>query len=172
MSAIIGVSTGSPLTAISSVVGASSSITSSIVNGIESIKSQEENIERRQQELMNQATSVSGSDDLDLMIAYSSNRAYINTYEVSARMKECLLDLFYYCGYATNERKIPDITTRTYFNYLQADLEVEENYSSNIPENLMIRIKELYKGGITILHKVNNNWDFEQQLENFETSLF
>ncbi len=172
MSAIIGVSTGSPLTAISSVVGASSSITSSIVNGIETIKSQEENMERRQQELMNQATNVSGSDDLDLMIAYSSNRAYINTYEVSARMKKCLLDLFYYCGYATNERKIPDTSTRTYFNYLQADLEVEENYSSNIPENLMTRIKELYKGGITILHKVNNNWDFEQQLENFETSLF
>ena len=171
-SAIIGVSTGSPLTAISSVVGASSSITSSIVNGIETIKAQEENMERRQRELMNQATSVSGSDDLDLMIAYSLNRAYINTYEVSARMKQCLLDLFYYCGYATNERKIPDITTRTYFNYLQADLEVEENYSSNIPENLMTRIKELFKGGITILHKVNNNWDFEQQLENFETSLF
>lgn len=170
--AIIGVSTGSPLTAISSVIGASSSITSSIVNGIESIKAQEENMERRQKELMNQATSVSGSDDLDLMIAYSSNRAYINTYEVSARMKQCLLDLFYYCGYATNERKIPDVSTRTYFNYLQADLEVEENYSSNIPENLMTRIKELFKGGITILHKVNNNWDFEQQLENFETSLF
>lgn len=171
MSAGIGIATGSVATAISSTVGATSSITTSIINSINSIKSQEESIERRLIQNQAQATSVSGSDDLDLMIAYSGNRAKIVNYELSSRMKNSILDLFYYCGYNENSQKIPDLNTRLYFNYLSCDLEFMEDTTKNIPEIAITRIKELYKGGVTFLHKVNGSWNFEQDKENFEVSL-
>lgn len=167
----IALATGSISTKISSVVGTASSITTSIINGIESIKSQEENIERRLLQSQNQATSISGSDDLDLMVAYTGNKAKLCKYEISERMKNALYDLFYYTGYAENSTKIPNVNTRLYFNYLSCELEFMENTSKNIPEFAITRIKELYKGGITFLHKVNGSWNFEQDKENFEVSL-
>ena len=167
----IGIATGSVATAISSSVGAVSSITSSIVNSINSIKNQEESIERRLTQAQAQATSVSGSDDLDLMIAYSGNRAKIVNYELSPRMKSSILDLFYYCGYNENSQKTPNVNTRLYFNYLECDLEFMEDTAKNIPINLQEELKKLYKGGVTFLHKVNGSRNFEQDKENFEVSL-
>lgn len=167
----IALATGSMATKISSVVGSVASITSSIINGIESIKSQEESIERRIAESRAQANSVSGSDDLDLMIAYSGNRAKLVNYALSERMKGSILDLFYYCGYSENSQKIPSLNTRLYFNYLECNLEFMEDSVKNIPLEIQEEIKKFYLGGVTFLHKVNGNWDFEQQLENFEVSL-
>ena len=120
--------------------------------------------------LRNQANSVSGSDDLDLLENYSGNRAKLCLYEVSPRMKSLLADLFYYYGYTTDEIKIPEVNTRYWFNFLSCNLEftgLDKNISELARDNLIQR----YNAGATFLHEHNSEWDFEQIKENWETSL-
>ncbi|MBO7716211.1 MAG: hypothetical protein J6S85_21785 [Methanobrevibacter sp.] len=127
-------------------------------------------MEAKREMLKHQRNSVSGSDDLDLLENYSGNRAKLCLYQVSPRMKSLLADLFYYYGYLTDEIKIPSLTSRLWFNYIQCNLEVNTT-GKNIPDELMENIKQRYASGITIFHKVSGIWNLEQDLENWEVSL-
>lgn len=151
-------------------VGFGLNIVKTIFNGINELNSNEWNMEAKIQQLKNQANSVSGSDDLDLMKNYAKNKAKLCLYEVSPRMKKLIADLFYYFGYTTNEIKIPDLYTRYYFNFLSCELEMT-GISSNISESIKEDIKNKYLDGITLLHNTGNEWDFEQVKENWENSI-
>lgn len=142
---------------------------SGIVNSIATINQNEWSMQSKLEQLKNQANSVSGSDDLDLLENYSGNKAKLCLYQVSDRMKTLLLDLFYFYGYTTDEIKVPDINTRYWFNFLSCELEmtgIDKNISEVSKENLIQR----YKDGATFLHH-HTDWDFEQLKENWETSL-
>ena len=119
--------------------------------------------------LKHQSVSVSGADDIDLMKYYSNNRGWLLEYEVSPRIKELLFNLFYYCGYKTEEQKVPEVNTRYWFNFLQASLIINE--SSNIPVDIEDDIKEKFEQGVTFLHENSDEFDFSQEKENWETSL-
>ena len=82
-------------------------------------------------------------------------------------MKKALLDMFYYAGYSTLEQKIPSIDTRYWFNYLEAELVIDE--TANIPDVLIEDIKERFKQGATFFHNHSDNWDVDQVKENYET---
>ena len=146
------------------------SMINNVIDSIATINQNEWNMEQKLEQLKNQANSVSGSDDLDLLDAYCNNRAKLCLYQVSDRMKQLLLDLFYYFGYTTNELKIPNLQTRLWFNYIACELEVSDT-GKNISEELMSNLIQRYNQGITILHKVNGQWDFAQITENWEVSL-
>ena len=134
----------------------------------------EDSVERKIASMKAQGVSVAGSDDIDLLVNYSNNKAKICTYQASDRVREMLFELFYYTGYATGEMKIPNLTTRLWFNFIQADIVYKENIA-NIPKNLLDNIAERFAGGITYLHKVMNDttplWDFDQHYENWENTL-
>ena len=145
------------------------SFTSSVVATVNTIVNNEQQLATKQAQLKNQAINVEGSDDVDIMMAYSENRAYYNIYEVSPRLKEALFNLFYYTGYTYETIGVPNITSRMYFNYLQCELQITTITSIPVwaQENLIGR----YELGITFLHNVKGTWDFEQEFENWETSL-
>ena len=128
----------------------------------------EANIERKLQETKSQAISVFNNDDFDLFEAYSNNKAKICEYEVSENMKKVLDDLFYYAGYSVNKQMIPNVSSRYWFNFLQASLEVSE--TNNISEECMNDIKERFEQGVTFLH-FHNGFDFGQVKENLEVDL-
>lgn len=151
---------------VSGFIGAEASIIGTII----ALKQKERSFEKNLAMLKNQANSVSGSNDLDLMDAYTGNRAKLCLYEVSPRMKKLLSDLFYYFGYTTDEIKIPDLYTRYYFNYLSCELEMT-GVSSNISELIKEDIKNKYLKGITLLHNTGNEWEFEQTKENWEIDI-
>lgn len=156
---------------VGAVIYGVSSMGATIPNAINSLAKQELAIEEKLHTLQNQSLSISSSDDLDLLKYYTNgNKAKMVLYKPSERMLKLLGDLFYFTGYATQEFKIPNEHTRTYFNYIQAEL-VFDN-SKNLSNEILEDIKERYKIGVTIYHKVNNNWDIEQTKENFERSLF
>lgn len=144
------------------------SLTSQIINYAQSVAQNEESVARKLQESKNQAISVLNNDDLDLFKAYSNNRAKICVYEVSTKMKNVLNDLFYYAGYSVNEQKIPNVSSRYWFNFLQASLEVSE--TNNISEECMNDIKEKFEQGVTFLH-FHLGFDFNQEKENLEVDL-
>ena len=153
-------------------IAAGIALTTTAIGGIaRSIKTAQEQDRAISQKLLqnaNQAVSVHGSDDMDVFTAFSNNKAKMCYYEPSDIMKQALADLFYYCGYATHEQKVPNVKTRKYFNYVQGEI-ILNDYTFN--EEIADKIIEKWKEGITFIHKVNSAWNIEQTLENFELSI-
>ncbi|WP_407462307.1 hypothetical protein [Methanobrevibacter sp.] len=145
-----------------------SSTAAMVTRNIHVAQEQDRGINQKMMQSYVQGTSVQGSEDIDILTAISQNKAKLCYYELSDIMKNAMWDLFHYCGYATHEQKIPDVTTRLYFNYVQADIVFDE-FTFN--EDIADDIKNKWKQGVTFFHKVNDEWDIEQQYENFEVSL-
>jgi hypothetical protein len=159
------------LSAVAGISLIASSITS-IASNINTTVSAERDIAQKLNEYKNQAVTVNGADDVDLLNVYSNNKMKICYYQISDNLKEQLGDLFYYTGYIENVQSIPDLDTRSWFNYIMCDAVFESN---NIYEEYMNDIKSRYKTGVTVFHDnlIDNvkTWDFEQKYENWETSL-
>lgn len=153
---------------VAGAIGAGLGLAGQIVNYAKTISQNEENIQRKLQETQRQAVSVLNADDYDLLQAYTDNKAKLCLYEVSDNMKKVLDDLFYYCGYIVNEQTTPNIYSRYWFNFVQASLVI--NDSSNLTSEIEDDIKEKFEQGVTFLH-YHNKFDFNQEMENWETSL-
>lgn len=167
----LGLASGNPAVAIGGIIGGVSSIISNVVSTINTISSSEMSIASKLEQLKNQAVSVSGSDDIDLLEFYSNNRGKLTEWRCSDNMRNAIYDLFYYCGYATNEMKIPNLYTRLWFNFIQAELEINE--SNNLPDFVTNDLIERFKNGVTVMHCLIDqeqvkNWDFDQEKENWE----
>lgn len=164
------VAVGSATGKATSVIGGITSIITSVVGAINTLEKNELALQQKIEQKKLQATSVMGADDIDLLNFYTNNnKAKIIFYQVSDRMRSLLFDLFYYCGYSTQEYKIPNLNTRLYFNFIQADVVFES--SANLSEDILEDIKNRYSIGITCIHKVNNTWDIDQIKENWEVSI-
>ena len=162
-----------PVTGMAGVaggIGLSVSASAKIVNTIYNANEQDRAIAQKINQAVMQGTSVQGNEDIDIFTAICGNKAKLCLYEVSDIMKEALLDLFYYFGYATNENKIPKTDTRVRFNYIQADIVYDYmNFDYVIAED----IKKKWSEGVTFIHKKNATtyYDPEQLKENWEKSL-
>lgn len=173
----LAIASQNPALIVSSVIGATASISSSVVNIVNTIAQQEANQESKLKQLQSQSVSVAGSDDVDIMTAYCNNRAKLCLYKVSERMKQALADLFYYTGYGTNEMKVPNLNTRVWFNYIAMNPVID--LTDNVPEIFVEDFKARCENGVTILHRVNTGvapavnyvWDINQEKENWEVSL-
>ena len=139
-----------------------------IMRSVHTAQEQDRAISQKLNQTILQGTSVQGSEDIDILTAFSNNKAKIVYYELSDIMKNAMWDLFHYCGYATHEQKVPDVTTRLYFNFVQGDIVFEE---FTFGEDVADDIKNKWKQGVTFFHKVSGEYDIEQQYENFEVSL-
>ena len=84
-------------------------------------------------------------------------------------MKECMFDVFYYTGYVSGVMKLPNFTSRYWFNFVSCDLAIETNV--NIPENCLEDLKARYKDGITVMHVHDGNYDWNREKENWEVSI-
>ena len=145
-----------------------------LVNAVNSTAQAEANQAQKLYQLRQQKESVMGSDDIDLMTKYTDNKAKWMLYEVSERMKSVLFDLFFYTGYIDGTSKVPDVTTRKWFNFLSCDLVINED--NNLNDDIMNDIKAKYGIGVTFMHCNTINavktWDWTQEKENWEVSLF
>lgn len=129
----------------------------------------EDNIQRKLQESRQQAVAVMNADDVDLLHEYCNNKAKLCEYRVSDQMEGILDDVFYYGGYISNERKVPDVRTRYWFNFLQASLLLKD--TANLPEGIEEDLRAKFEDGVTFLHLRHGRFDFAQEMENIEKSL-
>lgn len=166
LATIVGLATENPTAIVGGIVG----IATSTISYAKNVAEQEQNIQQKLNETRRQSVSVQNADDIDLLTYYSNNRAKMTFYEVSPIMKQALLDMFYYCGYATQEQKVPNISTRIWFNFLQCELVIDE--TSNLPLYIKDDLIGKFKEGCTFFHSRNSNWDLEQVKENYEIWLF
>lgn len=158
---------------IAGVVASLISTAVSVKNAVVSQAQAERNIDEKMLNAKNQGTSVSGSDDVDLMSVYTSNRAKMCMYECSDVIKELLCDLFFYTGYVANRMGLPHLHTRRNFDYIEADIVINDKV--NMSDEIMQELVGLYKNGLTFIHKVaertGDMWDFAQKYENIELSV-
>ena len=161
-----GVASQNYALAITSAIGAGVSFATQSISYAKSIADMESNIAQKLDDSQRQAISVRNADDLDLLFAYSNNKAKMCFYEISPTMKQSLLDMFYYCGYSTQEQKVPNVNTRYWFNFLQCNLVVA--HTNNIPSDIVDVIIARFSEGVTFLHR-HTTWDIEQVKENYES---
>lgn len=140
----------------SSIKGIASTITGDIQN--------QYNIDRKIKEARATATGVEGSEDLNLMNYYLGNKLHKMTYSITDEMKTYLYELFYKCGYATNEAGIPNITSRKNFNFLECEAEFTTRDNPEWKAYLE-DVYEKFRKGVTFFHVYD---DFLQQKENWE----
>ena len=158
---------------IAGVVAGLVSMAMSIKNTAVSAIQNEDSIKRKIAETQNQASSVAGSDDVDLMSIYAENRLKYLVYEPTALMKSILFDLFFYAGYASGRMGKPNHDTRVNFDYLECEASLENEGS--IPDDCLQELLNCFKSGVCYLHKTtraSEKWDFEQKYENWEKFLF
>lgn len=153
-------------TAVASGIG----LVSQLVNYAKTTAQNDQNIAQKLQESQMQAVSVQNADDVDLLDYYSNNKAKLCYYKVSAEMEDALFDLFHYCGYKTNLQKVPDKSTRYWFNFVQADLVFVD--TANLPSEVEEDIKAKFNDGVTFFHyREGYGFDFAQEKENWETAI-
>ena len=143
-------------------------IKTTIVSAINS----ENAIKQKIEQTKNQAASVVGSDDVDLMSEYSSNRLWYMLYMPTVIMRNLLNDLFFYAGYSSNRMGLPNHNTRINFDYLECEASIQA--IASIPEECLTELINCFKAGVTYIHKTNrdtNKWDFAQKYENYENAL-
>jgi hypothetical protein len=170
-SAAVSAVAGGPIGALGAVslgIGAVSQMASAIEGQINSDNTQAAKL----QELRAQSTSVAGVDDVDLLKAYTDNRLHEMRYAVNDQTKAMLEDYFYYFGYATNRQKLPNLSSRIWFNYVQCTPYFNDGaYSVLAP--FLEDISNKLQAGVTIFHAVNESgtlkWDLAQEKENLES---
>ena len=172
----LGIASGNPAVAVGGVIASSTGLAGSIISTIQQENQTSNSLAQKQAQLQEQKASVQNSDDLALLKYYTKgNFAKIATYEPSAKQKNRIALLFHYCGYKAEYLGIPNLNSRLRFNYIQADIDISETAQAFLSSNFNNEIIENYKGkwaeGITIMHHFRNKWNFEQDLENWETAL-
>ena len=165
----LGTATENPVLVAGGVVGLVASVSNSIISIAKTSAQSEANIQQKLLEAKRQAVSVNNADDIDLLSYYSNNKARFKTYQVSNKIKGQLADIFHYCGYISNEFKIPNMNTRIWWNYVEGDVVISSftNIDGAMKESLISKFSE----GITIFHHRTKGWDLAQEKENYESWL-
>ena len=172
----LGVASGNPAVAVGGVIASGTGLAGSIISTIQQENQANNSLAQKQALLQEQKASVQNSDDLALLKYYTKgNFAKFATYEPSEVQKNRIALLFHYCGYKAEYLGIPNLNTRLRFNFIQADIDIAETAQAFLSQNFNNEIIENYKSkwteGITIIHHYNNEWNFEQDLENWEYTL-
>lgn len=103
-----------------------------------------------------QGGSLNGAD-----IAYAINEVNFRYYKMSIRSEYAQMIDSYFdkYGYKINLIKVPNMVSRTYWNYLQIGTQEDIGYSNSsgsVPARSMNIINNIYRRGVTIWHQHNN----------------
>lgn len=94
-------------------------------------------------------------------VNYSLGNSNYLLYTMFIKPEYCSIidDYFDKYGYKVNEVKTPNINSRRYWNYIKT---IECNFTGDIPEEDMGKIKELFNNGITFWHDPSHYLDYSQ----------
>lgn len=94
-------------------------------------------------------------------IAVSTGNLRFKFYEMTIKPEYArkIDDYFSVVGYKTNALKVPNITGRTNWNYVKC---TEANIIGEIPDNDLIKLKDILRAGITFWHNPATMLDYSQ----------
>lgn len=129
---------------------------------------QANSLKAKQANLAIQKASVSGSDDLNLMKYYSGNKLVMYEFGPIEIVKNNICDIFYYTGYAVNKQEMPNMFSRSNFNFIQCDPIFTTASTNKFIKPYLEDIKLRFNLGVTVYHNAD---DFDQVKENLEVWL-
>lgn len=91
--------------------------------------------------------SHSGSPKNNLLTAMGYNRFDFYMRTIKRNLAETIDDFFTMFGYQVNRLKVPNVSSRPYFNYVQT---IDVNIVGDIPNEDMERLKKVYNDGVTL----------------------
>ena len=105
-------------------------------------------------------TQVEGNINSGDVITASNKNDFI-FYDMSikeeyAKIIDKYFDMF---GYKVNTVKVPNITGRTYWNFIKT---IECNFEGDIPQSHLQLIKQMFNNGITLWHNPTKMYDYTQ----------
>lgn len=94
-------------------------------------------------------------------VTYSAGKAGFTAYKLSIRKEraKAIDNYFTMFGYKVNELKVPELNSRTKWNYIKT---VDINITANIPQDDLQKIKEMFNTGITLWHDPQHFLDYSQ----------
>lgn len=149
------------------MISFATSAVSSLVNTISNAINADLAIARKKAELQRQPASVSNTEDLNLLQYYNGNRLIQVTEDLTPETKQAVYNLFRLTGYACSDYAIPNFDSRIYYNFIQAEIDIDES-KWTYGRDFLSDIKARFETGLTVYHKLNNQYDWAQEKENFE----
>lgn len=146
------------------------SVGGNIYNAINAVEANNRNFAKSLSERQIAKASISGTAPTDLMDEQSGQLEHY-TYTLRDEVKQPILDLFYYNGYAHPVKGIPNFTSRIWFNFVQCDPKFK-NISDKPFYPYIDDITERLRIGVTVFHEHNGAYDLDQEKENYESWLF
>ena len=154
-----GIAAGVALTT-SAVATLTSAITTTVNNEI--------SMAQKLAELKRQSSSVSNTEDINLLSYYNGNRLLVERDMISDEVQKSIYALFRLTGYACNDYGIPNFNTRLHYNFVQCRAAFDES-NWKYGQDFLNDIRSRFETGITVYHRVDGTYDWLQEKENFET---
>ncbi len=154
--------------ATNQMVGLGINAAQAMTNTVFQALQQANSLKAKQANLAIQKASVSGSDDLNLMKYYSGNKLVMYEFGPTDVIKNNICDIFYYTGYAVNKQEIPNMFSRSNFNFIQCDPIFTTASTNKFIKPYLEDIKLRFNLGVTVYHNAD---DFDQVKENLEVWL-
>ena len=154
--------------ATNQMIGLGINAAQAVTNTIYQSLQQANSLKAKQANLAIQKASVSGSDDLDLMRYYSGNKLVMYEFGPIDVVKNNICDVFYYTGYAVNKQEMPNMFSRSNFNFIQCDPIFTTASTNKFIKPYLEDIKLRFNLGVTVYHNAD---DFDQVKENLEVWL-
>lgn len=145
-------------------INAGQAVTNTVFQSLQQANS----LKAKQANLAIQKASVSGSDDLNLMKYYSGNKLVMYEFGPIDVVKNNICDIFYYTGYAVNKQEMPNMFSRSNFNFIQCDPIFTTASTNKFIKPYLEDIKLRFNLGVTVYHNAD---DFDQVKENLEVWL-
>lgn len=147
-----GVATGNPVLTALGVSGLSQGMSNTVGDILDDVK------QKKQAKLI--PDGVEGDQSLgDVLFARQRSTTtyyFMHIKEEYAKIIDKFFDMF---GYQVNILKTPNINSRTNWNYLKTKA---CNFTGDIPQEYMARIKAIFDSGITFWHNPSNMLDYSQ----------
>ena len=164
---LIASGAGSPA-GIGMVVGGATGIASAVGGTATSIWSNAIGQDQKENALKKQAYSVQSINDLSLFKAYGDGALKWEYWGPRDDFENSLKNLFFYRGYARGVYGIPNMHVRTSFDYFEGTPSWNSEALANAQKEFLDDLASRLMAGVTILHKYQNEWDFEQAKKNLE----
>ena len=95
----------------------------------------------------------------DVVTSSGNNDFHFEVRSIKKEMAQIIDSYFSMYGYKVNEVKVPNITGRTYWNYVKT---INCNVEGNIPQNDIQKIKDIFNNGVTFWHDPTKFLDYTQ----------
>lgn len=155
---------------IAAGISFTASAVASLTNTVITVQNNEASLAQKLEDLNIRASSVSNMDDTNLLAYYNGNRLISTREQCSKEMKQAVYNLFRLTGYGCNDYEIPSFNTREWYNFVQCKAKFDES-NWRYGQDFLADVKSRFETGVTVYHKVDDSYDWNQEKENFESWL-